>query len=328
MAYHEGRRRHDCGRAARRGSGRRRPGREKGAELSLVLIVDAPSSGAWSRRVEAAWSLPGARSASITVANADAGSVRGFHRKLGKKKNVWTDSQPGETAFLSKFLFDQTSKQLGKGAQRVSSPVRPARATAPTPDGNPKRLAVVDAVVAKVRKKETSKPRPVPPAALATLDLGPGKPLSPCLARWLAFDGAWVGLLDPNHPAFVAMRPSEIAREHLDLPPELVTRFAAAVDAVLPGDCFYVGNGSSGPCFLYAGVPDADGEYPIFYIDGNPEPVVTGVMDTIGDAARGYEHASIAVNNQGAATQELFFDDFVVAALPTRADGPRIGCIP
>jgi hypothetical protein len=64
------------------------------------------------------------------------------------------------------------------------------------------------------------------------------------------------------------------------------------------------------------------------FIDGNPAPVVTAAMDTIGDATHGYERAMIAVNNQGEATQELFFDDFVVAVLPARADGPRIGCIP
>ena len=246
---------------------------EKGGELSLVLAAESGAGAAWVHRIEPAWSLPGARSASITVADVHGPSVRSFHGKLGKKKNVWADSPPGEAAFLSRFLCDQAAKQLAKSAPRASLPGPPARATAPTPSGNSKRLAVVDEIIAKVRKKKTSKPGPVATAALAQLDLGPGKPLSPCLARWLAFDGAWVGL-DPAHPSFVAMRPSEIAREHLDLPPELVTRFAAAVDALLPADCFYLGNGSSGPCFLYAGVPDADGEYPIFYIDADEAPVV------------------------------------------------------
>ena len=64
------------------------------------------------------------------------------------------------------------------------------------------------------------------------------------------------------------------------------------------------------------------------FIDGNPEPVVTKNMDTIGDASAGLQYASIDRNNQGEVTQQLYFDDVVVAIFPTRAEGPRIGCIP
>lgn len=64
------------------------------------------------------------------------------------------------------------------------------------------------------------------------------------------------------------------------------------------------------------------------FIDGSVEAVLTQEMDTIGDLTQGYQYASIYMNNQGPATQELFFDDVAVAVLPTRADGPRIGCIP
>ncbi len=64
------------------------------------------------------------------------------------------------------------------------------------------------------------------------------------------------------------------------------------------------------------------------FIDGNPEPVVNTNLDTIGDASAGLEYASIYLNNQGAVTQQLYFDDVVVAVLPTRAEGQRIGCIP
>jgi hypothetical protein len=64
------------------------------------------------------------------------------------------------------------------------------------------------------------------------------------------------------------------------------------------------------------------------FIDGNAEPVLAQDMDTIGDAGQGYQHAAIYMNNQGATTQELFFDDVTIAVFATRANGPRIGCIP
>ena len=64
------------------------------------------------------------------------------------------------------------------------------------------------------------------------------------------------------------------------------------------------------------------------FIDGNAEPVLTKEMNTLGETTEGFEYASIYMNNQGPATQELYFDDVAVALLPTRAEGPRIGCIP
>jgi len=64
------------------------------------------------------------------------------------------------------------------------------------------------------------------------------------------------------------------------------------------------------------------------FIDGNNVPVLTQEMNTIGDVSQGFRHGAIYMNNQGAATQELFFDDVAIAVLPTRAEGARIGCIP
>ena len=244
------------------------------SRLTLTLPIDSAEHARWLARIEAAWSLPGTRSATLDVADLGARSVRTFRAKMGKKKHVWLDADAPRAEHLCA-LLDQTLAATPKPTRVAATARIEPGPIAPRPEGSPARLAVVDAIVLKARKKKSWRAQAVPAAALARLELAPGKPLSPCLARWLAFDGAWGGLLaDPARPSFVAMRPSEIAAEHLALPPELAAKFAEVVDAALPAPCFYVGDGSSGPYFLYAGEPDADGEYPVFYVDADEAPVV------------------------------------------------------
>ncbi|MBX3205227.1 MAG: hypothetical protein KF764_09165 [Labilithrix sp.] len=64
------------------------------------------------------------------------------------------------------------------------------------------------------------------------------------------------------------------------------------------------------------------------FLDGSPAPVLVSEMDTVGSTARGYAHGSFLMNNQGPASQHLFFDDVVLATFAGRAEGPRIGCGP
>jgi len=64
------------------------------------------------------------------------------------------------------------------------------------------------------------------------------------------------------------------------------------------------------------------------FLDGNPEPVLRGPLDTAGTGTAGYSEAYLLVANQGAATQELRFDQVAIATFAMPSDVPRMGCVP
>jgi hypothetical protein len=122
-------------------------------------------------------------------------------------------------------------------------------------------VALIDAVIAKVKRDgalNIAKPKP---AKLARLTFPNGKPLSPALARWLAFDASWLGWTLP----LVAQSIGAYAKREYDME----WGYSA-----LPfkGDCFGLRGGSDSRRLLYVGEPDSIGEYPVLLTDTDDDP--------------------------------------------------------
>ena len=122
----------------------------------------------------------------------------------------------------------------------------------------------VDAVVARA-SGEKRKRKPLAAALVAKLRLG-GARVPKSLARWLAFDTA----LAPPHRSgeLVATPLAQIAKK---LAPHLAG-LGLDYDR-LPGACYLLQLGDEQASFLYAGVPDADGELPVLVLDAREQDV-------------------------------------------------------
>ncbi|GAA3010804.1 hypothetical protein [Actinokineospora diospyrosa] len=117
--------------------------------------------------------------------------------------------------------------------------------------------------------------RPMSPAALAEAVFPSGRPLSPSLRTWLAFD---VGLL-ARHGWFTpdgafAPRPLDrLVAEELSQP--WAEDFAALNDRF--PECFLLPGGSDSRRLLAVGEPDSVGEYPVLALDLDDLPFL-GLM--------------------------------------------------
>jgi hypothetical protein len=124
-------------------------------------------------------------------------------------------------------------------------------------------VALVERVIHYVSAQQPgilqTTPRPLPAELLDSLTLAGGKPLPPSLSRWLAFDAVWLELFaDLDH---LVLRPYRLS--------ELMGPAFAPLEEILPGACYPLrpGAGDSSCSFLYAGVADDLGEYPVFVAD-------------------------------------------------------------
>lgn len=133
-------------------------------------------------------------------------------------------------------------------------------------------VALIEKVIAKMRAdKEVDDPDPVPPKVLEGLKFPNGKPLSPSLRAFLAFDSSWLSWFsDSSEPEFEPLGVSELVEEELEGSGEAFEE----VDPMLPGDCFLLPGGSDCRRFLYVGEADSFGEYPVFVVDTDDVPWV------------------------------------------------------
>ncbi len=141
-------------------------------------------------------------------------------------------------------------------------------------------VALVEAVIARVESEgfavlgtcgmgRQSKPVPVDPDRLATLEFPGGKPLSPALRRWLSFDAKWLAWFeDPRLPVF---RPLDIGA-YAEQEYGMTWGFDALAKKFLRGDCYGLHFGSDSRRFLYVGEVDAIGEYPVLLTDTDDCP--------------------------------------------------------
>jgi hypothetical protein len=154
--------------------------------------------------------------------------------------------------------------KLSRSSVRAGAPLRGA--------------ALVEKVIARIKADEAiDEPEPVPPKVLERLKFPNGKPLSPGLRAFLAFDSSWVSWFsDPGDPEFEPMSVSELVEEEL----EGWGEHFKEVDEMLPGDCFLLPGGCDSRRFLYVGAADSFGEYPVFVVDTDDVPWIA--LDTPG----------------------------------------------
>ncbi|MGZ3665207.1 MAG: hypothetical protein ACXVDA_12060 [Ktedonobacterales bacterium] len=155
------------------------------------------------------------------------------------------------------------------------------------PIGNIQGVALMDLVIAHVREdpgcisglsgeRLLRRARPVPPDALDSLTFPGGKPLSPSLKRWLAFDASWLydlGWFAAPDEFTVTPRPlDEIVEEEFGCWGETF----ASLGKRLP-ECFLLPRGTDSHRVYAICKPDTMGEYPVLVVETGDIPYV-GVM--------------------------------------------------
>lgn len=165
----------------------------------------------------------------------------------------------------------------------MKSPLGP-RPEAPRPASRGLRgVALVEHVVGEITsgripllrplspgKVERRDPAPLTLAQVAALRLVDDKPISPSLARWLAFDALLLPeiIADPSTPL---LEPKSL--EALVTAP-FASAFAATLRQRLPGALYPLTTGSESTWVLYVGEPDAKGEYPVLELRCDDTPSV------------------------------------------------------
>lgn len=134
---------------------------------------------------------------------------------------------------------------------------------------------LVDAVIRKITRDGLDgfgddERVPIPAATLARLRFPNGKPLSPALARWLAFDAGWLGwFADPRKPVF---RPRTLG-DYTIAEYDFDWGFGQlGFDGEVYG---FEDAGSESRRLLYVGEPDSIGEYPVLVTDADSNPYIT-----------------------------------------------------
>lgn len=117
-------------------------------------------------------------------------------------------------------------------------------------------------------------PAPVPADVLATMRLPGGRPLSPALRRWLAFDTGLLvrfGWFAPDGSYRLTPRPlGEIAAAEFGEPWATLYRPVSARFA----ECFLLPGGSDSRRVLAVDDPDEAGEYPVLALDVDDMPCI------------------------------------------------------
>jgi len=113
--------------------------------------------------------------------------------------------------------------------------------------------------------------QPILPEVLERLAFPSGKPLTPSLKRWLAFDGSWLRDLgwfsSPEGDAFTPRRLDQIVEEEFGMWGD----FYAPLGAWLT-ECFLLPGGSDSRRIYAVTEPDDMSEYPVLVIDTDDMP--------------------------------------------------------
>lgn len=183
--------------------------------------------------------------------------------------------------------------------------------------GNIQGVALIDLVIAHVRddpacisgfcgERPLRRVRPAAPDALDRLTFPGGKPLSPSLKRWLAFDISWLHDLG----WFASLDELTFAPRSLDAIVEEECgswgEAFAPLGRRLP-ECFLLPGGSDSRRIYAVCEPDAMGEYPVLAVDTDDIPYV-GIMYPGFDVFMADE-AGFHISSGVADTYEALFDD-------------------
>lgn len=187
----------------------------------------------------------------------------------------------------------------------------------PAAVGDTQGVALIDLVIAHVREnpacisgfcgeRPLHQARPVAPDVLDTLTFPGGKPLSPSLKRWLAFDASW--LYDLGW--FASLDDFTFTPRSLD---EIVEEECASWgEAFAPLGrrfpvCFLLPGGTDSRCIYAVCEPDDTGEYPVLLVDVDDIPYA-GIRYPGFDIFMADE-AGLHIASGEADTAEALFDD-------------------
>lgn len=137
--------------------------------------------------------------------------------------------------------------------------------------------ALVDLTLATIQDGggllPTEEPEGLTPEELAGLSLPGGRPLPPSLAKLLAYDQDFLDILENDDEGRVQLA----FRDFKDMMAEEFddeTAENADFSELLPGPCLVIPGDNESRRFMYAGEPDAFGEYPVFVVDIADVPFV------------------------------------------------------
>ena len=114
------------------------------------------------------------------------------------------------------------------------------------------------------RRDPANPPRPMRRAQIDLLEMPGGAEIPQSLAAWLAYDALDIFAGSPEAPHLKWQSFGEMMQEQFD--DEIAAQFAD-FGKLLTGNCLVLPGGSDSRRFMYAGSPDAHGEYPVFIVD-------------------------------------------------------------
>lgn len=208
-------------------------------------------------------------------------ALRGPSKKTAAKKTAVKKTAAKKTAVKKTAVKKTAAKKASakkKTAKKPAAKKQTSKGVAVTQvyEG----VALVEAVIARVVDQgfavlgtcglpRQARPQPVPPDRLAALEFPGGKPLSPALRRWLAFDARWLGWFEqPSAPVFRPLDLGQYAVQEYGM----AWGFDALAKKFLRGHCYGLHFGADSRRFLYVGEPDALGEHPVLLTDTDDCP--------------------------------------------------------
>lgn len=137
----------------------------------------------------------------------------------------------------------------------------------------PRGVEAVELVIAAQQQRDVlglGEPQPLSAEALETLRLPNGKPLSPSMKRWLAFDASWLPWFQGESLRSFTL--DELVTSEFD---EMFGGiYQPLAQKKLPAACLKLLGGSDSRRLLYLGEADPSGEYPVLWIDTDDVPAI------------------------------------------------------
>ena len=170
------------------------------------------------------------------------------------------------------------AKAKAKAARRP-----PAKKKPPTPVKKSKPLrpqvltmrgsGLVELAIAADRERRdvANPPRPLRRAQIDLLEMPGGDEIPQSLAAWLAYDTLDIFAGSEAAPHLRWQSFTDMMREQFD---EETAAHYAGFAKLLTGQCLVLPGGTDSRRFMYAGNPDAHGEYPVFIADTDELPWV------------------------------------------------------
>jgi hypothetical protein len=121
------------------------------------------------------------------------------------------------------------------------------------------------------RRDPSHPPKPLTRAQIAQLSMPDGSEIPHSLAAWLAYDTLPIFEGSKTAPRLKWRTFAEMMAQEFD--DETAAQYAD-FGKLLTGKCLVLPDGSDSRRFMYAGKPDAHGEYPIFIVDTDELPWV------------------------------------------------------